>query len=56
MNKYPKIAKPKENHKVTLKGYFRYLGYMLNANGDIDKDVKHRIVVGWLKWKTASGV
>jgi hypothetical protein len=29
---------------------------MLQENGNIDKDVSHRIKVGWLKWCQASGV
>ena len=29
---------------------------MLQKDGDIDEDVSHRIKVGWLKWRQASGV
>jgi hypothetical protein len=29
---------------------------MVQKNGDIDKDVSHRIKVIWLKWRQASGV
>jgi hypothetical protein len=29
---------------------------MLQKNEDINKDVSHRIKVGWLKWRQASGV
>jgi hypothetical protein len=29
---------------------------MIQKNGDIDEDVRHRIKVGWLKWHQASGV
>jgi hypothetical protein len=35
---------------------FRYLGSMLQKNGDIDEDVSHRIKAGWLKWRQASDV
>jgi hypothetical protein len=28
---------------------FRYLGSMLQKDGDIDEDVRHRILTGWLK-------
>jgi hypothetical protein len=31
------------------KNTFRYLGSMLQKDGDIDEDVSHRIKVGWLK-------
>jgi hypothetical protein len=29
---------------------------MLQKNGDIDKDVSHRIKAGWLKWRQVFGV
>ena len=35
---------------------FRYLGSMLHKSGRIDEDVTHRIKVGWLKWRAATGV
>jgi hypothetical protein len=41
---------------VPKKDTFYYLGSMLQKNGDIDEDVSHRIKVGWLKWRQASGV
>ena len=34
---------------VAQKDTFRYLGSMLQKDGDIDKDVRHRISTGWLK-------
>jgi hypothetical protein len=36
---------------VSKKDTFRYLGSMLQKNGDIDEDVSHRIKAGWLKWR-----
>lgn len=45
-----------ENHRLSRRGYFKYLGFMLNADEGIDEDVNHRIRVRWLKWKAASGV
>jgi len=41
---------------VPKKDTFRYLGSMLQKDGDIDEDVRHRISAGWLKWRQASGV
>jgi len=41
---------------VAQKDTFRYLGSMLQKDGDIDEDVRHRISAGWLKWHQASGV
>ncbi|GJN24452.1 hypothetical protein PR202_gb12190 [Eleusine coracana subsp. coracana] len=34
---------------VAKKDTFRYLGLMLQKDGDIDEDVRHRISAGWLK-------
>ena len=36
---------------VAHKNTFRYLGSMLQKDGDIDEDVRHRISAGWLKWR-----
>ena len=38
------------------KDTFRYLGSMLQRDGDIDADVSHRIKAGWIKWRQASGI
>uniref|UniRef100_A0A1S4D9K8 Reverse transcriptase domain-containing protein n=1 Tax=Nicotiana tabacum TaxID=4097 RepID=A0A1S4D9K8_TOBAC len=35
---------------------FKYLGSIIQGNGDIDEDVAHRIGAGWMKWRLASGV
>ncbi|CAN6572814.1 unnamed protein product [Malus baccata var. baccata] len=35
---------------------FRYLGSILQKNGELDRDLNHRIQAGWMKWKSASGV
>jgi len=35
---------------------FRYLGSIIQENGEIDEDINHRIKVGWQKWRNASGV
>jgi hypothetical protein len=41
---------------VPKKDTFRYLGSMLQKDGDIDEDLSHRIKISWLKWHQASGV
>ena len=41
---------------VAQKDTFRYLGSMLQNDGEIDEDVRHRISSGWLKWRQASSV
>jgi hypothetical protein len=38
---------------VPKKDTFRYLGSMLQKDGDIDEDLSHRIKTGWLKWRQA---
>jgi hypothetical protein len=40
-----------EGQVVAKKDTFRYLGSMLQKDGDIDEDVRHRISAGWLKWR-----
>ena len=52
-----------ENGDVTLarqlvpkKESFRYLGSMLQYNGEIDEDVSFRIRAGRVKWRQASGI
>ena len=29
---------------------------MLQRDGDIDADISHRIIAGWIKWRQASGI
>ncbi|GJN40055.1 hypothetical protein PR202_gb29222 [Eleusine coracana subsp. coracana] len=41
---------------VPKKDTFRYLGSMLQKDGDIDEDVSHIIKSGWLSWRQASSV
>ena len=52
-----------EDGDVTLAGQvvprrdtFRYLGSMLQSDGEIDEDVSHMIRAEWVKWQQASGV
>ena len=45
-----------ESQVVPKKDTFRYLGSMLQRDGDIDADVSHRIKAGWIKWRQASGI
>ena len=35
---------------------FKYLGSIIQSNGEIDGDVTHRIQVGWRKWRAATRV
>ena len=45
-----------ESQVVPKKDTFRYLGSMLQRDGDINADVSHRIIAGWIKWRQASGI
>jgi hypothetical protein len=44
------------DHVISKKDTFHYLGSMLQKDRDIDEDVSHRIKASWLKWRKASGV
>ncbi|KAG2599534.1 hypothetical protein PVAP13_5KG428814 [Panicum virgatum] len=44
-----------EGQVVPKRDTFRYLGSMLQRDGDIDEDVSHKIKAGWMKWRQASG-
>ena len=35
---------------------FKYLGSIIQNDGEIEGDVNHRIQAGWMKWKSASSV
>lgn len=35
---------------------YKYLGSLMQQNGEIENEVNSRIQVGWAKWKAASGV
>ena len=41
---------------ITRVESFKYLGSVLDEEGDIDADVKARMACGWLKWRECSGV
>ncbi|KAF3620594.1 hypothetical protein FXO37_33192 [Capsicum annuum] len=45
-----------DSQVVCKRDSFKYLGSMIQGNGEIDEDVSHRIGAGWMKWKLASGV
>ncbi|XP_070042497.1 uncharacterized protein [Nicotiana tomentosiformis] len=41
---------------IPKRASFKYLGFIIQSNGEIDEDVAHRIGAGWMKWRLASGV
>ncbi|KAJ8709025.1 hypothetical protein PYW07_008851 [Mythimna separata] len=34
---------------------FRYLGSLVQGDGEVDRDVTHRINAGWMKWRQVTG-
>ena len=45
-----------EDQILQRKDHIRYLGSVIQKDGEIHEDVTHRIKSGWLKWRNASGV
>jgi hypothetical protein len=45
-----------DDQVIPKKDTFRYLGSILQKDGDINEDVSYKIKVGWLKWCQAFGV
>ena len=43
-------------HNLEISKSFKYLGSIIQEDGGIDKDVTHRIQVGWNKWRNASSI
>ena len=43
-------------HIIPKVSSFRYLGSIIQSNGEIDRDVTHMIQAGWMKWRNVSGV
>ncbi|XP_050511752.1 uncharacterized protein LOC126887900, partial [Diabrotica virgifera virgifera] len=45
-----------DGEMIVKSNSFKYLGSVLQSNGEIDGDACSRIRAGWMKWKEASGV
>src|SRR4029450_2942072 len=45
-----------ENQAVQKSEHFRYLGSIIQNEGEIGEDVNHRIKAGWVKWRGASSI
>ncbi|XP_075093167.1 uncharacterized protein LOC142177455 [Nicotiana tabacum] len=45
-----------DSQVIPKRGSFKYLGSFIQGSGEIDEDVTHRIGVGWMKWRLATGV
>jgi len=44
------------DHIIPQVTRFKYLGSIIQNDGEIEAGVSHRIQAGWLKWKRASSV
>lgn len=44
------------DHIIPQVTRFKYLKSVIQNDGEIERDVKHRTQAGWLKWRRASGV
>ena len=42
--------------EIPMSSHFKYLGSIIQKDGEIDSDVNHRIQAGWLKWRSATGI
>ena len=45
-----------DDHELEVTKSFKYLGSIIEENGEINKDVTHRIQAGWNKWRSASSI
>ena len=45
-----------DDQQIPVIECFKYLGSIIQKEGEIDGDVNHRIKTGWLMWRSAIGV
>ena len=38
-----------------MSSHFKYLGFIIQKDEEINSDVNHKIQAGWLKWRSATG-
>ena len=43
-----------DGQEIPMSSHFKYLGSIIQKDGEIDSDVNHRIQAGWLKWRSAT--
>jgi len=41
---------------IPMSSHFKYLGSIIQKDREINSDVNYRIQVGWLKWRSVTGV
>jgi len=42
--------------EMPVSNHFKYLSSIIQKDGEINRNVNHRIQAGWLKWRSATGV
>ena len=52
---YPTLEVKVGDHTIPQVTRFKYLGSIVQNDGEIEADVSHHIQAGWLKWRRASG-
>ena len=45
-----------DSQKIPMSSHFKYLGFIIEKDGEIDSDVNHRNQADWLKWRSATRV
>ncbi|XP_070032893.1 uncharacterized protein [Nicotiana tomentosiformis] len=45
-----------DSQVIPRRGSFKYLGSIIQRDGEIDEDATYRIRVAWMKWRLAPGV
>ena len=45
-----------QDHKLPKVDAFKYLGSYVTKDGDLEREIDHRIQVAWNSWKRTSGV
>jgi len=40
--------------EIPMSSHCKYLGSIIQKNGEINSDVNYRIQAGWLKWRSAT--
>jgi len=45
-----------DGQKILMSSHFKYLGSIIQKDGEINSEVNHKIQAGWLKWRSATGV
>jgi len=45
-----------DGQEIPMSNHLKYLGYIIQKDGEINSDVNHKIQAGWLKWRSATRI